>query len=123
MPTNHRRMAALAAGLLVLAGCTASDTGPCAATSVALEATISDGAMDPSALSVCRDQRVMLTLHSETDGEFHLHGYDDQVPETSLAPGETVMLEFTADVAGQFIMELHAGGDETEIGVLTVNEP
>lgn len=123
MPKKHRRMALLAAGLLVLAGCTASDTGPCAVTSITLEATISDEAMDPSALSVCRDQAVTLTLHSETDGEFHLHGYDDQVPETSLTPDETVTLEFTADAAGQFIMELHAGGDETEIGVLTVNEP
>jgi hypothetical protein len=123
MPTNHGRMALLAAGLLALAGCMASDAGPCVATSVTLEATISDGAMDPSALSVCRDQDVTLILHSETDGEFHLHGYDSQVPETSRSPDESVTLEFTADVAGQFIMELHMGGDETEIGVFTVNEP
>ena len=123
MPVSNRRLALLAAGLLVVAGCMASDGGPCAATSVTLEATVTDAAMDPSALSVCRDQEVTLTLHSETDGEFHLHGYDEQVPETSLTPDQTVTLEFTAAVAGQFIMELHAGGDEVEIGVLTVNEP
>jgi hypothetical protein len=116
-------MAVLVAGLLVVAGCMPGDAGPCAATSVILEATVTDDFMDPAALSVCRGQEVTLTLHSETDGEFHLHGYDEQLPETSLTTDETVTLEFTADVSGQFIMELHTGADETEIGVLTVNEP
>lgn len=115
----------VAAGLLLVGGCTPRAAGPCAAASVTLEATVTDEAMDPSALVVCRDQEVRLTLHSQTDGEFHLHGYDEQVPETSLVPGETRTLEFTADVAGQFIIELHAasGDGETEIGILTVNEP
>jgi len=112
----------IAAGLLLVAGCTPSDAA-CTAPSVTLEATVTDEAMDPSALAVCRDQEVTLELHSQTDWEFHLHGYDEQVPATDLVAGETTTLEFVADVAGQFIIELHSGGDEAEIGVLTVNEP
>jgi hypothetical protein len=112
------------AGLLLVAGCTPSAAGPCEATSVALEATVTDEAMDPSALAVCRGQELTLELHSQTDGVFHIHGYDHQVPATSLTPGQTTTLEFTTDAAGQFIIELHAlSGEEEEIGVLTVNEP
>jgi hypothetical protein len=92
---------------------------------VALEATVTDEAMDPSALAVCRGQEVTLELRSETDGVFHLHGYDEQVPATSLTPGQTTILEFSAHAAGQFIIELHArsGEGEVEIGIFTVNEP
>jgi hypothetical protein len=102
-----------------------SAAGPCGATSVALEATVTDEAMDPSALAVCRGQDVTLELHSRTEGVFHLHGYDEQVPATSLTPGQTTTLEFTAAAAGQFVIELHArsGESEIEIGVFTVNEP
>jgi Cupredoxin-like domain len=116
--------AVFVAGLLLVAGCTPSAAGPCEATSVALEATVTDEAMDPSALAVCRGQELTLELHSQTDGVFHIHGYDHQVPATSLTPGQTTTLEFTTDAAGQFIIELHAlSGEEGEIGVLTVNEP
>jgi hypothetical protein len=92
---------------------------------VALETTVTDEAMDPSALAVCRGQEVTLELRSETDGVFHLHGYDEQVPATSLTPGQTTILEFSAHAAGQFIIELHArsGEGEVEIGIFTVNEP
>jgi len=115
----------LTAGLLIVAGCTQTETGSCAAASVTLEATVTDDGMNPSALVVCRGQDVALEVHSQTDGVFHIHGYDDQVPATSLTPGETTILEFTADAAGQFIIELHdhSGASEAEIGVLTVNEP
>lgn len=125
MPKLPRRLALIAAGLLLAAGCTPSDAGSCTAPSVTLEATVTDEAMDPSALSVCRGQDVTLELLSQTDGVFHLHGYDEQVPATSLTPGETTTLEFGADAAGQFIIELHArsGEGEAEIGILTVNEP
>jgi hypothetical protein len=121
---QHSRLIAIALGL-VLAGCQPTGDPACAEPSVSLEATVTDAAMDPSALAVCRDQDVSLELTSETDEVFHIHGYDEQVPATSLEPGEVMTLEFTADRAGQFIIELHAhsGGDSTEIGVLTVNEP
>ncbi|MGH2489100.1 MAG: hypothetical protein ACRDFR_05735 [Candidatus Limnocylindria bacterium] len=121
-PRARRGLAWLAVGLLLVAGCTPS--AACAAASVTLEVTVTVGAMDPSALSVCRDQDVTLQVHSQMDGEFHLHGYDEQVPETELVADETATIEFTADVAGQFIIEFHSpAGEEVEIGVLTVNEP
>lgn len=121
---QRTRMIVIGLALLV-AGCQPSPNPACAEPSVHLEATVTDAAMDPSALTVCRDQEVSLDLTSETDGVFHVHGYDDQVPATSLEPGEVTTLEFTADRAGQFIIELHAhsGGGSTDIGVLTVNEP
>jgi hypothetical protein len=100
-------------------------TAACPTASVRVEVTVTDEAMEPSAIAVCRGQEVTLEVHGQTDGVLHLHGYDDQAPATSLTRGETTTLEFTADVAGQFIVELHAhsGEGEVEIGVLTVNEP
>jgi hypothetical protein len=118
-----RSLALATVSTLIVAGCASADLDPCAAESIALEATVTEEAMDPSGLAVCRGQAVTLELNSQTDGEFHLHGYDEQVPATNLVAGETTTLEFTADVAGQFIIELHSGGNEAEIGVLTVNEP
>lgn len=125
MPRLRRSLALIAAGLFLVAGCIPSNAGPCTSPSVTLEATVTDEAMDPSALAVCRGQDVTLELHSQTDGVFHLHGYDEQVPATSLTPGETTTLEFSADAAGQFIIELHArsGESDVEIGIFTVNEP
>jgi hypothetical protein len=123
---RHRRSRAAAITLIVLlaAACAPADPA-CAEPSVTLEVTVTDTAMDPSALTVCRDQVVTLDVQAETDGVFHVHGYDDQIPAVSLEPGEVTTLEFTADTAGQFIIELHAhdGRSEAEIGVLTVNEP
>ena len=83
---------------------------------VAIEATVTDSAMDPSAISACRGQEVTFDVASETDGVFHIHGYDDQVPAVALEPGEDLTLEFTADVAGQFIIELHARSGPGERG-------
>ncbi len=117
-----RMVAVFAVGLLI-AGCIPADPA-CAEPSVTLAATVTDEAMDPSALAVCRDQEVVLELTSETDGVFHIHGYDDEAPAVSLEPGEVRTMEFTADQPGQFIIELHAreGDESTDIGVLTVNE-
>jgi hypothetical protein len=110
---------------LLLAGCDRSDGGTCAEPTVDIAATVTDSAMDPSAISVCRGQDVTIDVASETDGILHIHGYDEQVPAVALEPGQSKTLEFTADVAGQFIIELHArsGQESTEIAVLTVNEP
>lgn len=119
-----RGLALIAAGLLLVAGCTPSDAA-CAAASVTLRATVRADGMDPSALAACRDQHVTLELQAEANGEFHIHRYDEQVPGPELTAGETTLMEFTADLVGQFIIEFHSasGGDEAEIGVLTVNEP
>jgi hypothetical protein len=119
------RLATIVVLSLLLAGCDPSDGATCAEPTVEIAATVTDTAMDPSAISVCRGQDVTFVIASETDGVFHLHGYDDQVPAVALEPGERQAVEFTADVAGQFIIELHArsGQESTEIAVLTVNEP
>ena len=112
-------MSLLAVGLLALAGCSTS-SGPCGPTTVTLNVTVTDDGMDPSDLQACRDQDVTIVIDSQTDGEFHLHGYE---LEQELTAGEEATVEFTADVAGQFIIERHGATDEAEIGVLTVNEP
>ena len=124
MPTSARWLPVIAS-LLLVAACASGGADACAEASVTVEATVTADALEPNALSVCKGQDVTLALQSETDGEFHLHGYDEQVPETSLTAGQTTTITFTADAAGQFIIELHpaAGEDEVEIGVLTVNEP
>lgn len=105
---------------LLLAACSGGSSGPCGPASITLEATVNADAMEPSDLAVCRDQDVTVEITSQTDGELHLHGYD---LEAELSTGETATLSFTADVAGQFIIEIHATAGEVEIGVLTVNEP
>lgn len=112
-------MALAAAFVLVLSGCTSS-AGPCGSTTATFTVTVTDDGMDPSDLQACRDQDVTIVIDSQTDGEFHLHGYDI---EQELTTGEEATVEFTADVAGQFIIERHGATDEAEIGVLTVNEP
>jgi hypothetical protein len=124
MPRAPRHLALVVVALCLLAGCT-DGTAACPSPNVTVEATVTDDGMDPSAIAVCRGQEVTLEVNSQTDAVLHLHGFDDQVPATSLTPGETRTLVFTADVAGQFIIELHdgSGASSAEIGVLTVNEP
>ena len=110
---------------LAAAACIPSTDVDCSDPAVTIDATVTDSAMEPAAISACRGQDVTLVLTSETDGVLHIHVYDDQVPATPLTPGEDQTLAFTDDHAGQFIIELHArsGQEETEIGVLTINEP
>lgn len=123
-PRAPRHLALVIVALCLVAGCT-DGTASCPSPSVTVAATVTDDAMEPSAIAVCRGQEVTLEVHSQTDAVFHLLGFDDQVPARSLTPGETETLVFTADVAGQFIIELHAqtGASSREVGVLTVNEP
>jgi len=49
-------------------------------------------------------QTVVLRLLSDTDQEYHLHGYDIEVPA---AAGVEATIEFTADQAGDFEVESH----------------
>jgi hypothetical protein len=60
----------------------------------------------------------------QADGIFHLHGYDEEAPETEVHSGDTLTLEFDA-VSGQYPIELHSLDDSEEvtIGTLTVHEP
>ena len=124
-PPPGTRLAAVIVLSVLLTACDPSGGAACSEPALEIAATVTDTAMHPSALSACRGQEVTLVVASETDGIFHIHGYDDQVPAVALEPGETRTFEFAADVAGQFFIELHAmsGQESTEIGILTVNEP
>jgi hypothetical protein len=92
---------------------------------VTREATVTASAMTPGALEVCRGQEVTLVVDPDTDGVFHIHGYDEAVPATTIEAGVELRLEFVATRSGQFPIELHPAGDPTgvDIGILTVHEP
>jgi hypothetical protein len=120
------RAAVLLAALVALGGCV-TDARPdnCDAAAVTVELAVSADGMTPDDPGVCRDQTVRLVIDSAVDGELHIHGYDEAVPETELSAGEEIELEFVADHSGQFTMELHPDGEgeEIELGVFTVYEP
>lgn len=124
--TRPRRASALAVAALVLAGaaCVPQSDLPsdCDASQVARPATLTDAGLDPDAIDVCTGQQVTITIDVQRAGELHLHGYDDQVPEQEVAVGDQAKLSFTASRAGQFPLELHTGGDEVQLAILTVHE-
>lgn len=124
--TLRRAVAAVAIGclLLVTAACVPQSDLPsdCDASQVNRPATLTDAGLDPDAIDVCTGQQVTIAIDVERAGELHLHGYDDQVPEQEVALRDRVELTFSATRAGQFPLELHEGGDETEIAILTVHE-
>lgn len=113
------------AGLLVGAtACVQQSTLPsdCDASSVARSATLTDGGLAPDSFDVCKGQAVTITITVQVPGTLHLHGYDDQVPEKEVVPGDVAKLAFTASRSGQFPLELHKGADEIELAILTVHE-
>lgn len=57
-----------------------------------------------------------ISINSDQDGEFHLHGYDKEV---ELKNGKEALIGFTASISGRFTMELH-GNPDTELGALEV---
>jgi hypothetical protein len=115
------------AGLFVvigLAGCIDTDAD-CGALPMRIELTLTaDGLMPPNP-TVCRDRDVTLAVTSEVDGVLHIHGYDEQVPATTVAAGEVTELAFTAVRSGQFPIELHTDEDTqgVSLGIFTVDEP
>lgn len=111
--------------LLAVAACVPADALPssCGDANVTLRTTLTNGQMEPANLDVCTGQHVTLVVDVQAEGIFHLHGYDEEAPETEVHPGDTLTLELDA-VAGQFPIELHAldDSDEVTIGSLTVHE-
>ena len=97
----------------------------CHEPAVTREVSVTAGAMTPSALEVCLDQQVTLVVDPDTDGVFHIHGYDQVVPATTIEVGVERRLQFVAGRSGQFPIELHPADDATgvSIGILTVHEP
>lgn len=97
----------------------------CDATVVRRQSSLTGDRLDPEAIDVCKGQQVAIDITSDRAGEFHLHGYDQEVPEVSVEPGDTATLTFNATHSGQFVIELHTPdqGPEIEVGLLTVHEP
>ena len=111
---------------LLLAGCVSENRpASCEEPSVRLELTLGADALTPSDPAVCRDQAVVLVVHSEVEGVLHIHGYDEAVPATQVTAGDDVELDFTAERSGQFPIELHTdeSPEGTNVGVFTVHEP
>jgi hypothetical protein len=89
------------------------------------DVTLTGTELSPNAIEACRGQDVTLTIDPEVDGVFHIHGYDEQVPATTVHAGEELTLVFTAERSGQFPIELHPAENPTgvTIGIFTVHEP
>jgi hypothetical protein len=130
--SRTRRIADLlvAAALVasVLGACVTS-AGPvpstCAAPSVEVALVLAPDALTPNDPRACRGQNVVLAISAEADGVFHIHGYDDTIPATTVIGGEETRLEFEAVRAGQFPIEFHPADDPqgVELGIFTVHEP
>jgi len=67
----------------------------------------------------------MLVITPQVDGVLHVHGYDAELPATTVVAGEVIELTFTAGRSGQFPIELHTDEDTqgVSVGILTVHEP
>lgn len=110
--------------IAALAGCIGGDAD-CAALPTRIELTLTAEGLTPANPAVCRDRDVTLVVTSEVDGVFHIHGYDEQVPATTVTAGEVTELEFTASRSGQFPIELHTDEHTEGVnrGIFTVHEP
>lgn len=113
-----------AALVTVLGACVSGPQAPsdCAAARVERRVTLTAQTLDPRNVDVCRGQQVALTVEPQVDGVLHIHGYDAEARE--VRSGKELDLEFTADRAGQFVMELHTDAQPAglSVGVFTVHE-
>lgn len=69
-------------------------------------ATVANGKVSPAThrVKVAKGTQIRLQVTSDKADELHVHGYELERP---LPAGEQVTLEFTADQAGLFDIELH----------------
>ena len=124
MRTRAARLLAVPLVLLV-AGCVDQDRpAACDADELSLEVTVGADGMEPNPLEACEGQTVSMTVIPEIDGVFHIHGYDRAVPATTIVAGEETVLDFAAELTGQFLVELHPAesGQGVDIGIFTVYE-
>ena len=69
-------------------------------------------------VEVTSGDRARFRVVSDTDGEVHVHGYDD---EKSVAAGKAISFDFPATLEGGYEIELHgADGAHSQIGELRV---
>lgn len=97
----------------------------CGEAAVTIELALTATSLTPNDPGVCRDQEVTLVIASDVDGVFHIHGYDEAVPASTVSAGEDLTLTFTAIRSGQFTIELHPAdtpGQGVALGILTVYE-
>jgi len=88
----------------------ASGTGAAGKTDVtSVAATVKQGKVQTARkrVKVHLGSTVRITVTSDADEEFHLHGYDR---ELELRPGRPATLELVADKPGVFEAELHHSG-------------
>lgn len=115
----------LALVCLLLVACV-EERQPSGCDEAAVEVTLSLSAdrLEPSDPAVCAGQEVTLVVESEVDAVLHVHGYDEALPASEVTAGETTRLEFTAERAGQFPIEIHPldAPEGVEVGILTVHE-
>jgi hypothetical protein len=109
---------------LLLGACVPQTILPedCEAASVERSATLTATVLSPDAIAVCKGQQVSLRITVDVEGVVHLHGYDEMAPAQGVSAGETATFDFTASLAGQFVIEFHTQDDESEIGIFTVHE-
>ena len=121
-----RAVIAIAIAVMV-GGCVDQQGLPadCDEATASREVTLSGTQLSPKAIEACRGQDVKLTIDPDMDGVFHIHGYDAQVPATTVHAGEELTLEFTAERSGQFPIEVHPAENPAgvNVGIFTVHEP
>ena len=90
------------------------------ATAKAFDLTLSDRTLSEEIITVGEDDKIIVRVMSDEEGEFHIAGYEI---EKKMSPGKVVELRFTANQAGRYSLEVHPEGSEEdiEIGALLVN--
>lgn len=82
-------------------------TAPAAGTTI--EVVVSGGQPEGGVqlIDVTLGEAVTLRLDADSDDEVHVHGYDLLA---DVAPGHPAIIAFTADIPGQFEIELEGAG-------------
>jgi hypothetical protein len=90
-------------------GSSSAEGTPSTGTEQKIEVTFAQGKAggDTGRVDVAKGTAVTLVVTSDTADEVHVHGYDI---EKELSPGTPATVQFTADVAGVFEVELHHAG-------------
>ena len=106
----NKVVSALAAGVLMTAGCAAPTVAPSGATQ-RVELHYAGGAADGGVqqVDVPLGSSVTLVATSDVDDDLHLHGYDRLV---GMPAGGTATLTFTADLPGVFEVEAERTGTQ-----------
>jgi hypothetical protein len=76
------------------------------------------GAGPVRTVSVDKGEYVVIRARSAESGELHVHGYDKEV---ALKPDQIARVKFKATIDGEFPIEFHLPGGETQVGTLRVN--